>query len=80
MPTYEYKCEKCGHIFEKLQKMSDDPIKNCEKEKCDGEVKRVIYGGTTTIFKGSGFYVNDYGKKEAKRKEEDKKEEVKSET
>ena len=79
MPTYAYECNDCGEIFEVFQKMSDKPEEYCPK--CEGgNIRRNIYGGTTTIFKGSGFYVNDYGKKEAKRKEEDKKEEVKAET
>ncbi len=34
MPTYEYKCEVCGHIFEKFQSMKNDPIKKCPK--CQG--------------------------------------------
>lgn len=79
MPTYEYKCEDCSYIFEKRQKMSDSPIKKCSR--CNGNnVRRIIYGGTTTIFKGPGFYVNDYGKKEARRNEEAKKEEVRDGT
>jgi len=60
MPTYEYKCKSCGFIFEKFQRISDDPIKECPK--CDGEVARVIHGGSGVIFKGSGWYVTDYGK------------------
>ena len=79
MPTYEYKCDECNESFETFQKMTDDLLKHCKR--CGSEnIRRVIYGGTTIIFRGSGFYVNDYGKKEAKRQEEDKKEEVKSET
>ena len=31
MPTYEYKCETCGYVFEKLQKMTDEPVKKCPK-------------------------------------------------
>lgn len=60
MPTYEYKCKKCGHVFEEFQKMSDDPVEECPE--CGGEVIRVIHGGTGLIFKGSGWYVTDYGK------------------
>ena len=61
MPTYEYKCEDCGYIFEKFQKMSDSPIEICPK--CGSKVKRIIGTGGGIIFKGSGFYVNDYAKK-----------------
>lgn len=60
MPTYEYKCDSCGHIFEKFQSMTDEPVKVCPK--CGCEVRRVIHGGTGLIFKGSGWYVTDYGK------------------
>ena len=60
MPTYGYQCTKCNHTFEKFQKMSDDPIRGCEK--CDGEVRRILYPAGI-IFKGSGFHVNDYAKK-----------------
>ena len=60
MPMYEYKCKQCGFNFERLQKMSEEPIKKCPK--CGGKVKRLIGSNITIIFKGSGFYVNDYGK------------------
>ena len=62
MPTYEYKCNACEDRFEKFQPITDDPLDTCEK--CGGKVKRLIGGGGGVIFKGSGFYVNDY-KKEA---------------
>ena len=64
MPTYEYLCENCGYRFEKFQKITDEPIKKCPR--CGGKVKRLISGGAGLIFKGSGFYVNDYKKKEEK--------------
>ncbi len=51
MPTYEYKCEVCGYLFEKLQSMKSDPIKKCPK--CNGNVKRLISGGVGVISKGS---------------------------
>ncbi len=65
MPTYEYKCTKCGHVFEAFQKMSDAPLKQCPK--CNGPVERLISGGTGLIFKGSGFYITDYKKSGEKR-------------
>ncbi|MBA7630576.1 hypothetical protein ES703_38099 [subsurface metagenome] len=58
MPTYEYKCENCGHTFEKFQRMKDKPIKKCPK--CSGKVQRLIGGGAAVIFKGSGFYETHY--------------------
>ncbi|HNX91026.1 MAG TPA: zinc ribbon domain-containing protein [Candidatus Omnitrophota bacterium] len=58
MPTYEYKCEKCDHVFEKFQKMTDEPVKECPK--CKSPVKKVINPGAGIILKGSGFYQTDY--------------------
>jgi len=60
MPTYEYKCKSCSHAFEVFQAMSEPPLKECPK--CGKEVRRLIFGGTGVIFKGSGFYVNDKSK------------------
>jgi len=60
MPTYEYECKNCGHGFEVFQSMSDPPLKDCPE--CGKEVRRLIFGGTGVIFKGSGFYVTDKGK------------------
>jgi putative FmdB family regulatory protein len=60
MPTYEYECKSCGHTFEAFQAMSDEPLKECPQ--CGKEIRRLIFGGTGVIFKGSGFYVTDKGK------------------
>ena len=64
MPTYEYKCLKCKKKFEKLQKMSEAPLKRCVF--CKGKVERLIGAGAGLIFKGSGFYITDYKKKTEK--------------
>ena len=63
MPTYDYECQECGHIFEYFQGINDEPLKECPV--CGKEVKRLIAGGLGVIFKGSGFYVNDSKKKPA---------------
>lgn len=63
MPTYEYRCEKCGR-FEEFQRISDDPLKTCPK--CGGPVKRLISSNVSIIFKGSGFYTTDNRSKEYK--------------
>ena len=60
MPTYEYECKTCGHNFEVFQSMSDPALKDCPE--CGKEVRRLIFGGTGVIFKGSGFYVTDKSK------------------
>jgi len=65
MPTYEYECKSCSHSFEVFQSMSEQPIKNCPQ--CGKEVRRLIFGGTGVIFKGSGFYVTDKSKSEKTR-------------
>lgn len=61
MPTYEYECQDCKHRFDVFQSMTAEPITECEK--CKGSVRRLIGAGAGIIFKGSGFYVNDYKKK-----------------
>lgn len=73
MPTYEYKCNKCGYVFEQFQKITDKPLEKCPK--CKGAVKRLISSGAGIIFKGKGFYQTDYKTSEAKkdRKEGDAK-------
>jgi putative FmdB family regulatory protein len=58
MPTYGYRCGNCGHQFEILQKMSDEPLKTCPK--CQGKLSKVLYP-VGISFKGSGFYTTDYG-------------------
>jgi len=57
MPTYEYVCDKCGNRFEKLQTMTDKPLRRCPS--CGAKVRRVISGGAGLVFKGSGFYSTD---------------------
>jgi len=65
MPTYEYKCENCGHQFEKFQSIKAAPCKKCPE--CGKmKLKKVISGGAGLIFKGSGFYLTDYAKKSSK--------------
>ena len=60
MPLYEYECESCGTRFEKIQKFSDAPIEVCPT--CGkGPVKKLI-SSPAIQFKGSGWYVTDYGK------------------
>ncbi len=60
MPLYEYRCKKCGHVFEKIQKFSDPHVSECPK--CGAEVEQVI-SAPAVQFKGAGWYVTDYAKK-----------------
>ena len=59
MPTYDYKCSKCGHGWEVFQSIKADPIKKCPECKKSG-AQRVITGGGGVLFKGGGFYETDY--------------------
>jgi putative FmdB family regulatory protein len=63
MPTYEYRCKKCGYTFERLQSIADRPVRRCPK--CKGAVERLIGAGAGLIFKGSGFYETDYKRKDS---------------
>jgi putative FmdB family regulatory protein len=62
MPTYVYECGRCGHRFELLQGINDPPRQRCPE--CRGKVKRVLLPGGGLIFKGTGFYITDYKRKE----------------
>ena len=59
MPTYEYQCPD-GHVFDKFQKMTEKPRAKCPV--CGRTATRKISGGAGLVFKGSGFYITDYGK------------------
>jgi putative FmdB family regulatory protein len=59
MPTYEYDCPE-GHAFEKFQKITEKPRTKCPV--CGKAATRKISGGAGLVFRGSGFYITDYGK------------------
>jgi putative FmdB family regulatory protein len=61
MPIYEYKCDN-GHVFDVIQKMSDDPLTECQE--CGAPAARVLHP-VAVHFKGSGFYNTDYGRGKA---------------
>jgi len=70
MPLYEYECDACGKRFEKIVKFSDPPLDvcpNCGK----GPVTKLL-SSPAFQFKGSGWYVTDYGKGGAKDTRETK--------
>jgi len=67
VPLYEYQCKKCKHKFEKIQKFSDRPIKKCPE--CGGPVDKIQHAPNVQ-FKGSGWYVTDYGGKSDKSKDD----------
>ena len=62
MPTYDYSCESCDFMFELRLKFSDDVDQPCKE--C-GSVAKRQFSAVPIVFKGSGWYVNDYGKKKS---------------
>ena len=59
MPTYDYKCEACEHVWDEFQPITSKPTKKCPE--CGKlKAKRQIGAGAGIIFKGSGFYITDY--------------------
>jgi putative FmdB family regulatory protein len=66
MPTYEYTCQKCGHVFDVYQPITASPLEICPQDQCPrkrwgrGGVRRSLSGGAGLLFKGSGFYITDY--------------------
>ncbi len=58
MPTYEYECQSCQHVFDAFQGIREAPLTVCPE--CGGPVKRMIGTGAGILFKGSGFYCTDF--------------------
>ena len=77
MPIYPYICGACGHEFDKLQKVSDDPDKQCPA--CGEESLRRKVTAAAFHLKGTGWYVTDFRDKGAKKDKEDGKGEAKDE-
>ena len=59
MPRYDYECQTCHNVFEVRQGFTSEPVANCPI--CLNGARRVFHA-VPIVFKGSGFYVNDYGK------------------
>ena len=71
MPTYEYQCKACKRHHEAFQPITAKPLSKCPK--CGGTLRRLLGRGSGFLFKGSGFYVNDYRSKsyhDAKKKDQ----------
>jgi len=66
MPTYDYRCTACGHVFELFHSIKDDSVKLCPR--CGSPAERVPSGGAGLLFRGSGFYITDYRSKSYKDK------------
>lgn len=69
MPIYTYKCLECGKQFEWMQSIKSEPLTHCPEEICHlhkhkpGAVQKVFSANVGLVFKGSGFYLTDYSKK-----------------
>lgn len=82
MPIYEYECQSCKEVHEKVQKFADEPLTVCPK--CGGKLKKLI-SNTSFVLKGTGWYKTDYASSASRtaiesEKKEDKKPETKPET
>ena len=62
MPLYEYECDACHHRFEVIQRMSGPPVERCPK--CGAAVHK-LQSAPAFHFKGTGWYVTDYAKKDS---------------
>ena len=66
MPIYEYECRECGHYFDVLQKVSDEPLKFCPD--CGEAALKKLLSAPRFRLKGSGWYETDFkGEKDRKR-------------
>jgi putative FmdB family regulatory protein len=61
MPNYEYRCSRCGHEFEEVQRITAEPIADCPK--CGRRSVERLISRTSFILKGTGWYATDYGRK-----------------
>ena len=68
MPTYEYACDKCGHEFEREQRITEDPVKTCPE--CRSRKVRRLISNTSFVLKGSGWYSDLYASQKPDKKSE----------
>ena len=61
MPTYDFRCPQ-GHEFERFYRKISDAPSTTECPECHAQAERRVSGGAGLLFKGSGFYITDYGK------------------
>jgi len=60
MPTYSYECQVCQQEFDRVQKISDPPVKECDTPGCPGKPQRTIPASTSFVLKGNGWYRDGY--------------------
>ena len=68
MPIYEYRCEHCEHEMEAIQKMSDEPLKDCPE--CKQETLRKLVSAAAFKLTGTGWYETDFKDNKSKGKED----------
>ena len=78
MPTYEYLCDKCGHEFERQQRISDPPVKSCPS--CKSRRVKKLISRTSFVLKGSGWYSDLYSSPKADSKKGDDSDSASSES
>ena len=82
MPIYEYKCDKCGHQLETIQKFSDAPLQECPA--CGAHALTKLISASAFQLKGTGWYVTDFRdnnkKKDAPKADDKTKTEEKTKT
>ncbi len=79
MPTYDYRCNACGHEFELFQNITASPIRKCPE--CGRHKLRRLFGtGAAIVFKGSGFYQTDYRSESYKKGAEKEKKAAETKT
>ena len=64
MPTYEYRCEKCGHEFEREQRITEEPVKKCPS--CRSARAKRLISATSFVLKGGGWYSDLYSSAKGK--------------
>lgn len=60
MPTYSYECKKCNHEFDTVQRITEEPLKDCPKCSEEQSLQKVIKGTGGFSLKGTGWYVTDF--------------------
>ena len=61
MPTYEFRCPD-GHVFDRFYRKMSDAVSEVACPECGKIATRQMSAGAGLLFKGSGFYLTDYGK------------------
>ncbi len=70
MPIYEYQCERCEHKMEAIQKISDDPLKDCPE--CKQETLRKLVSAAAFKLTGTGWYETDFKHNDSKARDNKK--------